>query len=224
MNSRPLTWRLHLASTSIRIVIAATLWAGCSDDDKPVGPAAEDPRTTIDGVMRELIEAYRTRDFDRYAALFDQNDFRFVFDTTAVAENPGLPVDWGWPGERQATIGLFTSPLVERIELGFLSDDPVPATAHDIDDRPFPSTTMKVTLRAVSRFVETKDPNGGEIIIYQVDGDQADFFIYSDSTDLVDGLPLWKIFEWHDRRVGGRPRSDLPPIEVTWGSIKSVFS
>ena len=192
--------------------------AGCSDDDKVTPPTPENPRKSIAGVMQELIDAYQARDIARYAALFDDSSFVFVFDPTDVQGDPDIPPNWDWNEERNATTNMFGANLVQRIQLDYVVGTPVLADTLDEGIRPFPEGTMKVIVTNVELSVDTRDPAGGENIIYRVGGVQETFFLYPDSLETVDGVPAWKIFEWRERKVG-----PIPTIDTTWGAVKNNY-
>ena len=194
--------------------------AGCSDDDKVTPPTPEDPRKTIAGVMQELIDAYEARDIARYAALFDDSSFVFVFDPTDVQGDPDIPPNWDWNEERNATTNMFGANLVQRIQLDYVVGTPVLADTLDEGIRPFPEGTMKAIVTNVELSVDTRDPAGGENIIYKVAGDQAIFFLWQDPQEIVDGVPVWKIIEWRDKRIGPAPFVELN----SWGGVKSLYS
>lgn len=193
--------------------------AGCSDDEKITPPTPEDPRKTIAGVMQELIDAYQARDIARYAALF-HDDFVFVFDPQDVLDDPDIPPSWDWSEERDATTNMFGAALVERIQVNYAVGTPVLADTLDEGIRPFPEGTMKVIVTSVALAVDTRDPTGGENIIYRVTGDQAIFFLFQDPEEVVDGVPVWKIIEWRDKKIGPTPFVELK----SWGGVKSLYS
>ena len=191
---------------------------GCSDDETITPPdPVEDPRKSIAGALQELKVAYEARDLDRYSALFN-SDFVFVFDPTDVLENPDLPQNWDWSAEHNATRNMFEADLVERIQVDFIVGTPALPDTHDVGTREFPEGTMKVLVTEVELSVDSRDPAGGENIIYRCNGDQAMFFLYPDTLEVVDGVPAWKIFEWRDRRIEA-----VPTIGVTWGRIKAHY-
>lgn len=112
---------------------------------------------------------------------------------------------------------MFESPLVQRIELDFVTGPPTEAVKSDIGERPFPEGTKKVIVTQVALSVETREP-GGENLIYRVAGDQAIFFLYQDPGEVEDGLPMWKIFEWRDMKIGAFA------VELkSWGGVKSLY-
>ncbi|MCA9728985.1 MAG: hypothetical protein R3E12_13630 [Candidatus Eisenbacteria bacterium] len=199
------------------LMIQGTL-SGCSGDDKSTAPIPEDPRKTIDGLFQELKDAYEARDITRYGRLFDQENFVFVFDERDVAENPGIPTSWDWSLEEVASRNMFQSDLVVGIASEFEVEDPVAATTQDERDRSFPAGTVKVAIADVSLAVENRDPFGGENLFYRVTGDGAFFFLYPDSSEIVDDVPVWKIFEWRDDRL-----FFFPTELKSWGAIKYVF-
>lgn len=188
-------------------VIAALMLAapGClfSPDPKPPEPQPSQymPRTTISGVLNNLRVAYENRDIERYKELFDLDDFMFVFDPIDVNDpkNP-VPENWGWPEEEASTRNMFEDDLVERIELDFVETAPTNPSESDRGDRPFPEGTKKVIVTEVNLLVDVRqDP---ENLRYVVDGDNAWFFLVQDTTEVQDGLPVWKIFEWRDKTIG----------------------
>ena len=164
-------------------------------------------RTTIDGVMNNLMVSYEKREIDRYSELFDQAGFMFVFDPTDVQTDPDIPPNWDWNEEQNSTRNMFEAELVERIQIDFVRGAPTDPSESDRGERPFPSGTKKVTVTEVELSVDTRDPAGGENITYKVTGDQAIFFLVQDSVETQEGLPVWKIFEWRDKKIGdeGRP-------------------
>ncbi|MEZ4655565.1 MAG: hypothetical protein R3E12_18750 [Candidatus Eisenbacteria bacterium] len=204
-------------------LVAWLLPSGCSDDKGSTAPVPDPPpgRTTITGIFQGLVYAYQSRDLDHYKLLFDQSDFQFVFDEQDATEDPDIPESWGWPEEQTSTRNMFESDLVERIQLDFVQGTPVLASETDVRERPFPEGTMKVTISDVDLSVDTRDPQGGENIIFKVTGDKADFFLYQDLSELQDGLPVWKIFEWRDFKLG--PRGSGFVLETSWGVLKSAW-
>src|SRR5690606_25502094 len=200
-------------SHSGMLAAVLVMMMGCSDDDTVSPPDVEDPRKTIATAMEELRAAYVARDIDRYAKLFDSN-FVFVFDPADVQENQDLPPSWGGQTELDAARNLFQASLVDRIQVDFTVGTPVEPQPQDVGTREFPEGTRKVLATRVSLDVDTRDPAGGENIIYRCDGDQAVFFLYPDTLEVVDGVPVWKIFEWRDKRIGA-----LPTIGTSWGLI-----
>lgn len=202
---------LGIAVTTLVLVV------GCSDDETITPPDVEDPRKTIATTMQELLAAYEARDIGRYSALFD-SDFVFVFDPTDVVTDPDIPESWDWTAELAATSNMFESDRVEEVQVDFVIGNPVTADTADVGMREFPEGTMKVIATAVELSVDNRDPFGGENIIWRVAGDQAIFFLYPDSLEIVDGVPVWKIFEWRDKKIG-----PAPTIETTWGQIKAAY-
>lgn len=170
---------------------------------KPV-PDEYQPRSTIAGVLANLVTAYKNEDLDRYKVLFDQEQFMFVFDPVDVQDDPDIPPNWGWAEEENSTRNMFEADLVEKIKLDFVPGLPVDVIESDILERSFPEGTKKVIVTEVALDVDTRDPDGGENIVFRVSGDQAIFFLYQDG-ELENGLPVWKIFEWRDKKIGARP-------------------
>lgn len=213
--------RLQRAATIIALMALVLALPGCSDDDETVTPPPpEDPRKTIAGTLQELIEAYQARDIDRYAALFDPDSFLFVFDPIDANDpDTDIPPNWGWEDEESASRHMFQDQLVERIEVDFVIGAPEPATKQDVGERPFPEGTMKVVVTEVKLKVDVRDPAGGEGLRYQVDGDNAIFFLYPDPNGIVDGVPVWKIVEWRDKTIGGLLFVELK----SWGGVKSLY-
>lgn len=191
----------------VGIVAMLALVPGClfSPDKQPPKTGGDDqyqPRTTISGVMNNLKVSYRNREIERYEELFHPA-FNFVFDPADVQENPDIPPSWDWSEDRSSTRNMFEADLVERIQIDFVVGPPQDATEADQGQWVFPSGTKRVIVTEVSLNVDTRDPTGGENIIYRVDGDQAIFFLVQDSVETQDGLPVWKIFEWRDKKIGG---------------------
>lgn len=191
------------------IVAMLALIPGClfsPDKQEPKNPGDGDYqlRTTIGGVMNNLLVSYRKRDIDRYLELFHPA-FNFVFDPQDVIDDPDIPPSWDYNEERSSTRNMFEAELVERITIDFVPGPALDAGEADQGNWPLPSGTKKVIVTAVELNVDTRDPLGGENIIYRVNGDQAIFFLVQDSTETQEGLPVWKIFEWRDVKIGPRP-------------------
>jgi hypothetical protein len=162
---------------------------------------------------------------DRYNALFDQAQFRFVFDPVDDQEDPDVPPSWEWPDELASTRNIFSSTTVRRIDLDFVVGAAVDVTEGDERDRTFPEGTKKVVLTDVDLSIEdTSEPGGGQHIIFKVTGDRAHFFLYQDATELQEGLPVWKIFEWRDEKIGARGGSPLFVELRSWGNVKSLYN
>lgn len=211
----------RVCGTTVLLVAWALSAPGCSDHKRITPPAPEDPRKTIPGVMLELVNAYAARDIDRYTKLFDTADFMFVFDSLDVLENPDIPPNWDWQRERRSAENMFEDDsLLERIQVDFIPQTPVSVTKNDVGERPFPEETMKVVLSEVALNIDMRDPAGGENIVYRIQGDEATFFLYPDRSELVDDVPVWKIFEWRDKRPNDRGLA----VELkSWGGLKWLF-
>lgn len=199
----------RIEATGLGVIAALMLVApGClfSPDPKPPEPPVSQymPRTTISGVLNNLQVAYENRDLQRYKELFDLDEFMFVFDPIDVNDpDTDIPESWFWPEEETATRNMFEDDLVERIELSFVQGTPANPSESDEEDRPFPEGTKKVIVTEVNLLVDVRqDP---ENVRYEVRGDNAWFFLVQDTTEVQDGLPVWKIFEWRDKTIGSRP-------------------
>ncbi len=201
-------------------VLSMTGAFGCSDDDNTVAEPQPNPylaQVTPENVLRNLITAYVEEDLDEYEKLFDHDLFEFVFDPLDVQEDQDLPPFWLWDEERESAKNMFDSNLVLDIRLEY-----VPGMAVQVDEGDdVPDLSwMKVEVTNIELEIETKDPLGGENIIYKVSGDRGVFFFREYPNETVGGLPLVRIVEWRDQRTAFR----LPSVENSWGNIKSVFS
>lgn len=206
-------------AVSIAASVAAIVLSGCSED--PTKPSVEDPRKSVEGVMQALIDAIEGREMERYASLFHSKEFRFVFDRGDVIGNRELPPYWEWTEETAAIGALFRSPYIDRVSLDFVIESSVPATPDDEDRRAFPEGTIKVTVTDVDLVIEMRDPDGGEDIRFITDRDAGEYFLAPDSTEIVDGVAVWKILEWRDKNV--RVLSQMV-IDASWGTIKEYFA
>ena len=99
------------------VIALVAITPGClfsPDKGKPKDDT-DVPRTTIAGVLTNLVNAYKDRDLDRYKVLFDQDNFMFVFDPVDVQDDPDIPPNWDWPEEENSTRNMFEAELVERV-------------------------------------------------------------------------------------------------------------
>lgn len=190
-----------IVAMGIALSLSGCLFSPDKDPPKTDEPVVFLPQTSPENVLENLITAYEQQNYDEYVKLFDETFF-FAFDPVDVEKSGGdIPIEWGKDDDIRSTRNMFDEPLVEKVTLDFVIDDPEPATSADEQRHTFPLGTMKVTASEVELQVDTRDPEGGENIIYEVSGDQAIFFLYPHPTEKVDGLAKWYIVEWRDRKV-----------------------
>lgn len=207
------TGLLNIFAFSLTI-LAGSIPVGCVDDDDATTdpPCGDFAQPTLEQPLLELRRAYRDNDLDLYATSLD-DDFHFVFDPQDVVETPGMPVEWSLSDELRSTRNMFEDSLVERTQVDFVIHDPAMATLADAYLHPFPPGTMKVTLQETEIRIDARDPEGGENIVYAVSGGIATVFLAPDSTEMICELPVWRIVEWRDRRIGN----------FSWGQVKWAY-
>ncbi len=192
---------LGLGLLALLLAVASTGCLFSPDKSKPTedGEAQYLPQTSEANVLENLITSYVEKELLEYEKLFDHNVFEFVFDPLDVQEDQDLPPFWLWDEERESTKNMFESELVLEIRLEYI---PGTAVAVDEGDDVPDLTWTKVEVTNVELEVETRDPLGGENIIYKVSGDRAIYFFKSYDDELVDGQPTVRIVEWRDQRTG----------------------
>lgn len=151
-------------------------------------------------VLHNLRAAYVLRDLDLHDSLFDTLNFAFVFDSIDVSYDPRIPSRWGWEDERVATGNMLQNALLDRVRVQFSVGSPR-FTGEDVVD---------IDVFDVELSLDTRDPSGGENIIFVVSGDAARFRLAKDASN------EWKIVAWEDEIVGEL----LPTINSSWGALK----
>ncbi|MCA9754334.1 MAG: hypothetical protein KDA27_00920 [Candidatus Eisenbacteria bacterium] len=195
--------------------LLAVSTAGClfSPDTKPPKTETSDylPQTSPANVLDNLVKAYNLKNVEEYAKLFDSTEFTFRFDPIDLQNDTDLPEFWDWTVEYDVTKNMFESDDVRRIELEFQKGPVLPVTEDDGEQVDL--TWKKMTVTGVHLEVETNNPaDPTDPVIFLVSGDRAKFFFKEYPTELIedeDGNlnPKWRITEWSDIRVEGRPIS-----------------
>lgn len=185
---------LHLATICTLLFVLLT---GCrEDDDRVLDPGCGDSQEpSVVSTLAQLRESYEDQDWSAYRSLL-ADDFHFVFALEDVV--PERPSEWDLLPDLASTENMFADPLLEEIGYDFILGNAVLASQSDINDHPFPPGTMKVTASEVEMTLAKRAPDGGEITIYQAAAGQAVFFLTPDSTEMICGLPSWRIIEWRD--------------------------
>ncbi len=163
------------------------------------------PQSSPAYCLENLITAYVDRNIGEYLKLFPE-DFTFVFSPEDISQDPSIPVQWGLAEEREATENMFTSDIVDRIELSFTQ------SVADTSDHEFPDT-WKVTVSEVELRVHTRTEDG-EFLLLKVSGGLATFYFKEyEGEEASDGQPLWRIWRWEDQPLGKtRPGKTGPPV------------
>ena len=177
----------------------------------PVGEL--NPSVRPANTMRALMRAYNHRDRDLFEQLFDPEDFSFRFDPLDLQENPDLPVSWSWPEEWTATRNMFDSDDVLDIRLDYQLGPVLEVEEDDV----VPLDWMKMTVTDVHLELEWQPADGGDPVVFFVDGDRGQFFFKPVE---VSGRTTWPIAEWRDIRVGA---AGAATEDRSWGYLKSLF-
>lgn len=212
------------------LFFTAGILSGCGDDDKGTAPEIEiyKPQTSVENVLDNLVEAYERREMLEYEKLFDPMNFHFVFSVQDTEENPDLPEEYDFLDDQASTKSMFEDEDVESITVDYQIGAPVLATEGDLGSHDFPAGTMKVTVSEVYLTVEARTEGSGESTFYEVEGDQAIFFLHPHPTKRVNGLPVWYVVEWRDVTIGRVTLSefgntDMMTITTSWGTIKNNY-
>lgn len=166
--------------------------------ETPIG-VITDPSQPED-VLHNLRAAYILRDLTLHNSLFDTLGFEFVFDPIDMKYDPDVPKSWGWEDEQLAARNMFQSILLERVRVQFAVGSP----RFQGDD------VVEIDVSDVQLSLDTRDPAGGENIIFAVSGDAARFRLTRNASG------KWKIAAWEDVITSGL----LPTIDLSWGSLK----
>ncbi|MEZ4649586.1 MAG: hypothetical protein R3E97_12545 [Candidatus Eisenbacteria bacterium] len=195
---------------------------GCDDDSVSPDPIVSPylPATSAANLLDNLITAMEARNSSEYEKLFDEEEFKFRFDPVDLeGENNNLPEFWGFDGEAQWSRNAFESTDVLRISLEF---DKGPLQDVAPEDGEFVDLSWKkMMVTSVHLEIEMKNPaDPTDNVIFLVQGDRAQFFFAIDEEHTIGGEPTWKIVEWRDIRIEGRPSL---VEEKSFGGIKSIF-
>lgn len=170
-------------------------------------------------IIGEIEAAYETRDLEAYARLFDEKHFVFVFDPIDVLDDPDIPPSWPWPDEAAAHRNLFESDLVVGIDLDWESVQNLPVAGQEVLGEPLPPGTREIVVSGVYLAVEMMNPDGGENLLFEVEGDRAHFFVARDTgASALGPSAQWRILRWEDERI-----DNLAVSERSWGRLKVLF-
>ena len=194
---------------------------GCNDDSVSPDPVVSPylPATSAANLLDNLITAMVEKNSTEYEKLFDQDEFTFRFDPVDLQGDGDLPEYWGFEGEARWSRNAFGSSDVRRVELDFMKGPLLDTTEEDGEFVDL--SWKKMTVTGVHLELETQNPaDPTDPVIFLVSGDRAQFFFSIDEEHTIGGQPTWKIVEWRDIRVEGRPT--LTEAR-TFGSIKYLY-
>ncbi len=180
-------------------VAVAVLAGGCVFSPKKTKPEETSewlPQSSPAYCLANLQNAYLKRSFNEYLKLF-ATDFTFVFSPADVGDpvDP-TPASWGLDEERDTHEKMFSSDLLDRIQLSFEQD-----AAEESNDE-FPDT-WKVNVHEINLILDTRKENN-EVWIYKVVDGQATFYFKQYPNEKAsDGRPLFRIWRWEDQPIGG---------------------
>lgn len=215
--------RIGTLLSTAAVALGAVALSGCDDDaTKPdLTPSPYLAATSPENVIDNLVTAVELRDPEGYAALFDKDAFVFRLDPVDLQGDSNLPPFWNYDGEAAWSKNCFESTDVRRIELEW-NKGPLQELDPENDPEDYSGQGVrKMLITGVHLEVDTNNPaNPTDPVIFLVSGDRATFYFKPDPNHLVGGQPTWKIVEWRDIRVEGRP---LLVIENTFGSVKNLY-
>ena len=209
---------------AIFMAVTVTFLHGCLFKPDKVDPVENKgdykELTSPENVLNNLIVSYQRREIEPYAKLLSR-DYIFKFQ-------PGdEPRDldrgyWTFEEDSTGTNGLFSTPLVSKIEINLTYGAADTATEEEM-----PEGTMKIRVNPTNLTVDQTDG-----VTQVVDGDIQDMFFRrgtgADST-------RWYLFEWRDipggGGVGAPGRREPQTLEdgrkvrhVTWGELLQEFA
>jgi len=211
------------------VLLLPVALVGCGDDaTRPVVPSAYLAQSSPANVIENLRRAYMGRDLEGYRKLFSA-DFVFEFnprDSGAMIDP--TPVSWTLTEELASAERMFSSALVDSIDLRFPFLDP--AVAH--------GDTQRVIMRALRLLVDTRTQDGAPLTFLVPDADATFYLLAYPQEQATDGQPLWRIVRWADQRIdaardpgeasghgpaaagnGANPLSE----QHTWGQLKNAY-
>lgn len=187
----------HIA---IVIVAAVALLAsaGCEDDGTTPRPKPKETDgfknlTEVWHTIHNLELAFDSKNADRYAEVFDPDNFVYFFDPDVTGG--GVPMQWGYELEMQWARNLFNGVQgsggvsFDTLDATFYDVEDVQWIAHESDD--FPGETLLEVLLAYELMLET-----GSGARFETPGLLLSRFIARE----IDGK--WKLVRWYDE---GKP-------------------
>ena len=196
--------------------------SGCdSDTTKPdPEPSPYLAPTSPENVVDNIVTAMNLRDADGYAANFDEEEFIFRFDPIDLILDNDLPPFWDYDGETAWSSNCFESSDVFRVSVEW-AKGPVEELDESDPDNYMDPTMRKMVVVGIYLEVEMVNPaDPSDPILFLASGDRARFYFAPDLNHLIGGQPTWKIVEWQDIRVEGRP---LLSENNSIGRIKAAF-
>jgi len=188
-------------------VFLGSLLLSCNDDT--VSPPPPPDLSTPEAIVEQLQVAYRERDIEAYADLLAP-EFRFYFqpqDADAIGEE-----SWTANQDSIGTGALFATREVSaiRIALGH-------GAATDPTESGFDPDVKKIRLNSVQLEVDLVD--GVTLLV----ADLQDMYFRPGREANGEDPDRWYLLEWRDLPSTVRVLKS-PGVELTWGSIKSLFN
>jgi len=204
INLRPARTRVF-ALVPLLILLAGCPFSpekgGTKPDDPPPPPPDYKVRTSISNVLFNLRLSWTEKNITEYTALLHP-EFTFIFSPQDVGGPNNIPEEWGRADELESITNLFGSKAnvdgyrCETIRLTFTAGPETPAQQYD-------TTWTKVTLTEVHLQVDSRHEISGLQLLYEVLGDQADFYFKETAEiDPVSQKKLWQIVLWEDKPRG----------------------
>ena len=147
-------------------------------------------------------------------------EFIFRFDPIDLILDNDLPPFWDYDGETAWSSNCFESSDVFRVSVEW-AKGPVEELDESDPDNYMDPTMRKMVVVGIYLEVEMVNPaDPSDPILFLASGDRARFYFAPDLNHLIGGQPTWKIVEWQDIRVEGRP---LLSENNSIGRIKAAF-
>jgi len=180
-----------------------------SCDDDSVSPPAPPDLSTPEAIVEQLQVAYRERDIEAYADLLAP-EFRFYFQPVDAA---GLGVE-SWDAEQDSTgtDALFGSNQVSSILVDLTYGAPQVPTEVGFDP-----DVRKIRLTGV--LLEVNQTNGTTLLVTDI----QDMYFRPGRGANGEDPDRWYLLEWRDLPSTARAPTS-PGVDLTWGSIKSLFN
>jgi len=165
-------------------------------------------------VLANLRQAYVDRNAAAYEKLFAP-EFRFRFNERDINDpNNPTPDSWGLSDELESMHNIFTTSLIDRIELSFVPDAAEPATG-EMDG------TSSVFMHEIYLRLDTRKADGSPLQ-QVVNSGLARFYLKEYPGEAAeDGAAMWRIVRWDDQGLGTLFRSRVE--NSSWGQIKESY-